>query len=504
MKRGLAIILVLLAGCLGSNRPDADVVLPLLDTEALPPGCNANLTGISHNADMVLLDHVTAATIGCLSYIETDSWEPTIAIHPKSGAVYFHPAGTSGGNGQSDVARSPDQGATWQILSPNVAGQSTHPITVDPYMWIDPDTGRLFVDDLFTTHCSFFSTSDDEGKSWTTSAAGCTIADHISIFTGKPATSTTIGYPNVVYRCGISIGTVVFASYGAGCQKSLDGGRTFVNTGSPAFTPEPRPGFMAVPGYCDGGAGHGIAGPDGTIYLPKGLCGVPMIAISDDEGLTWTRHKVSDLGNDVAFCQLWNHDGAIGIDPAGTLYYGWIDNQRVARLALSRDQGATWTPAYDVRAPDVVQAQMLELAVGGIGKVTMLYMGSTNAPQGPYPKAPATDPTDCDIQTRDPPEQYAETTWNAYIVSSWNADAEEPVFVSTLLNDPADPIARGQCRGIGCPGQGDFIDVKIAPDGTPWAAFVDACVADCATGETLSNVNGGGVAGHVVGPSLWD
>lgn len=504
MKRGALLVILLLGGCLSPNGSDPNVDLPIGHSEPLPPGCNANLTGIAHGAQAVVLSDVGASTLGCLNYINTASWEPTVAIHPRSGAVYFHPAGTAGASGQSDVARSADQGATWEILSPNVAGQSTHPITVDPYMWIDPDTGRLFVDDLFSTHCSFFSYSDDEGASWSTTAAGCTIADHISIFTGKPTMSTTVAYPNVVYRCGISIGTVVFASYGAGCQKSLDGGRTFVNTGSPAFTPEPRPGFQGIPAYCDGGAGHGIAGPDGTIYLPKGLCGVPMLAISDDEGLTWTRYEVSDLGNDVAFCQLWNHDGAVGVDPAGTLYYGWIDNQRVARLAFSRDGGVSWTPALDVRAPNVTQAQMLELVVGGVGKVSMVYIGSTNAPQGPFPKAPATDPQDCDLSTRDPPEQYAEVTWNAYIVSSWNADADEPVFVSTLLNDPADPIARGQCRGIGCPGQGDFIDIKLAPDGTPWAAFVDACVDECATGETLSTVNGGGVAGHVIGPSLLD
>lgn len=504
-----AAILVLmgLAGCLDGGPDDLGLPLSPFEGVPLPPGCRADVRAVAHGADAGQLPDA----VGCISIVPTGTWEPSLGIHPKSGAVFVYPAidGSAGSLATVSVARSGDHGATWEFLTPNVAGQPTHPLTLDPIFYLDPATGRIFLEDLLTPQCGVLSWSDDEGTTWAGhTVSGCTQADHVTIFAGPPTLSTTVGYPNVVYRCAINTVTVLFASFTSTCQKSLDGGRTWVQTGTPAFYPDPtRTGFQGIPGWCDGAVGHGTVGPDGTIYLPKGSCGVPMLATSRDEGLTWTRSQVSDLGNAVAWCQAWDHEGSVGVDSENNVYYAWIDNQRVPRLAVSRDGGATWGPGIDLRPPGVTQASLAQLAVGGVGKVAVSYMASTNAPEGPFPAEPALDPQGCAGELSGDRTQpaYDQVTWSGYIGMTWDALEDTPSFVTGTINDPEDPLSRGGPCGLTCPGQADFYDLQIAPDGTPWATFTEACVDGCVTGEETSTNHNEPVAGRLWGPfSLVD
>ena len=81
---------------------------------------------------------------------------------------------------------------------------------------------------------------------------------------------------------GVSLGVAT------SCIKSTDGGETFLRTGAPAFVANPNTdeGTNSLPGTCATGAsGHGVGGPDGTIYIPRAWCEQPWLGISKDEGL---------------------------------------------------------------------------------------------------------------------------------------------------------------------------------------------------------------------------
>jgi hypothetical protein len=404
--------------------------------------------------------------------------EPTLGIHPD-GEIFY--VGFSGGAAQqAPVVRSDDGGATWTEVSPRVAGQRTHAITLDPMLHVDKDTGRVFTADLSTVTCSFVSHSDDKGASWTTSKA-CGPTDHQNVFTGPPALSPTVGYPNVVYYCAIDGGLLFAFGTMTSCLKSLDGGLTWVKTGAPAFTDDPRQtsGNLGVPGHCGGATGHGFVDDDGTVYLPRGWCGQPYLAISDDEGATWRRVQVADTGM-ADDGTLQEHEAGVAVDRSGNVYYAWTGRNRLPYLAISRDGGATWSQPLMIGPPGLTEANLPAIDIGDDGKVAITYMGSTNAPGGEAPtgSGPA----------------YAKATWNGYITMTVDALADDPLFFTAPVNDPADPFVKGGC-GVGrCQQVFDFIDVVIAPDGTPYTSMVDGCPRRGACPSL-----GQGVVGRLVG-----
>jgi hypothetical protein len=220
--------------------------------------------------------------------------EPTIGV-TKKGNAFITAAdfdGLSPATPRTLIYSSSDGNKTWHNVSPLIAGQPTPPTTADPYLYVDPDTGRIFNDDL-TAACSFLQWSDDEGKTFQAGnplACESPVDDHQTVVTGKPiAGITTTGYPKIVYYCVNKVADVQ-------CARSLDGGRTFLPSGYPAFmgvegpidgSPNSGPATL-----CGGLHGHIITDPTGRLYLPKGHCGQPWVAISDDGGATWRRFQV--------------------------------------------------------------------------------------------------------------------------------------------------------------------------------------------------------------------
>ncbi|MDP8956819.1 MAG: glycoside hydrolase, partial [Actinomycetota bacterium] len=206
--------------------------------------------------------------------------EPTLGV-TKDGSIFYQTTDAREWPAFStDVIRSTNDGRSWKAVGPRLGPESRHPITEDPYLYVDEKTGRVFTVD-FLLPCSAISYSDDKGKSWTSTLSACDLVDHQTLFAGPPVTSPTIGYPNIVYYCSAGAGLARW-SMESSCLKSLDGGKTFVRTGEPAFITDPRDG---IPGQeCSGVHGHGFADDDGTVYIPKGHCGKPWLAISRDEG----------------------------------------------------------------------------------------------------------------------------------------------------------------------------------------------------------------------------
>jgi hypothetical protein len=376
------------------------------------------------------------------------------------------------------VLRSTDQGQTFRDMSPSLGGVPSHPLTEDPYLYVDKRANRVFSTDIDTVvACQPLSMSDDGGATWRETRTACGLADHANIFAGPPPPGgeQPSGYPNIVYYCAIDGGALAEVSKATSCVKSTDGGVTSVRTGEPAFVADPAIAAQN-PTQCDGGTGPGFVDAAGTVYLPRGWCGQPYLAISRDEGQSWERVQVSDLGmgtqNDDATANLtaYNHEAGVRVDARGTLYYVWVAHDRLPYLTTSRDGGKTWSRPNMFGPPGVRQAWNPTIDITPNGRIAMSYMASTNAPAAPFPDGPE------DLGP------YKGSTWNGYITISDDPSSPDPTFYTASVNAPSHPFLKARqggttipCGQVRCGQELDFIDLKTTRDGTPWAIFIDAC-----------------------------
>ena len=407
-------------------------------------------------------------------------WTGVIGIEPTMG---IGPDGTLFAQGEERgplslrpvVVRSTNEGKSWTNVSPRVASgdELDHPATQDPYLHVDRDTGRVFTSDLLIPGPGqMVSYSDDRGKSWSTTVMSVEQTDHQTVFSGPPAEGTAApGFDSIVYNCAANLLVTAVASTTTSCVKSRDGGDTWTLTGSPPYTPSPLAGngTAGAPGACHGLTGHGHVGMDGTVYLPRGWCDQPWLAISRDEGLTWERVQVSDIGMAAGDSgppdniPQPSHESAVVSDRKGNIYYAWIAADLLPYLATSTDGGKSWSEPIPLAPKGVVQSSIPALAIapnGPVGRVVAAFIGSTDAPGAPYQIDEAA---------------YADSTWNAYMTATKNALAKDPLLYVATVNDPAKPIVRGKCGTLRCGAQYDFIDVQVGPDGTPWMSAVDSC-----------------------------
>ncbi len=403
--------------------------------------------------------------------------EPTLGIAPD-GSVFAQAMG-QGVTRESVVLRSTNRGSGWRDVSPRVESGDDwkHVWTQDPYLTVDADTGRIFTSDLlFPGPGQMLSFSDDGGDTWTTTVTGVEQTDHQTLFAGPPASGdTTDGYPNAVYNCAANVYATALGSAVTTCTKSLDGGATAHLTGTPPYFNDPTAGegTADIPGVCSGLTGHGHVGRDGTVYLPRGWCEQPWLAISRDGGLTWSRVQVADNGMAPSDSgppdeiPQPSHEAAVVADRKGNVYYSWIAADLLPYVAMSRDGGETWSKPIRISPPDVVQTSLPAIAIAPnapIGKIAAVYMGSTNAPGPPYRIAAA---------------DYAGATWNAYLTVTRNLLSRKPIFHTATINDPKGPLVFGKCGTLRCGAEYDFIDVQIGPDGTSWVSAVQGCPGTC-------------------------
>jgi hypothetical protein len=432
--------------------------------------------------------------------IGTQAGEPTIGINKRGHA--FVAGGTltvdtpiAEGGFTPDVRRSTDGGKTWKSVQPRLPdGTAEPPTSADPYLYVDPSTGRLFNDSL-TVACTYLTYSDDEGSTWNRNPAACgpPVDDHQTLVAGPPPRGvTTSGYKNVLYICSSQ-------NSATSCGRSLNGGATFLPTQGLPYPPDSG---------CGGAGGHLITDPQGRVFLPTGRCGYPAIAISDDAGDTWTRVAVAQMS-------AANIQTSVASDSAGNLYYAWQDaTNRLPWLSHSTDHGRTWSSPLMVAPPGVQQVNWPTVIAGGRGKIALIFPGTT---QKQPPPAPTNSNDPISLIAGPPNNDFR--PWNYYVIESTNALASNPIFVSATGNPPSDPIHRGPCGDAitgRCGLMFDFLDVKIGPHGEIWGAEVDTCThnqgrsgIDCVKrtkatpdGNTGSDSNVGVVVKQISGPSL--
>ena len=393
------------------------------------------------------------------NYVGRQAAEPTIGVNRNNAG--FFAAGTFdsiiGASGVTRLARtvvmrSRDKGATWQPVSPPLdlgPASTTDPVfSLDPYVHVDPVTGRLFSFDLNAV-CSEGIFSDDEGATWQHSfPCANPVNDHLTLLSAPagaaPTTTPTSTYPRMLYYCFNRVGD-------SSCERSSDGGLTYVPT-SPAFTgSDPNAGSL-----CGGLTGQLAADSAGRIFLPKGHCGLPWVAISTDGGESWTRVKIT--GN----TPMADHEVSLAVDTADNIYAVWQDGTfRLPFLSASRDHGLTWSTPIMMAPPGVHEVNFPTIAAGDPGRIAVLFPGSESQD--------FSDPT---------------RPWNTYIVVSVNALDANPTFTWTTANNPNDPVHRGSCGPGRCDAEDggsmfDFLDIQVSPaDGAFWGSTSDTCVPD--------------------------
>jgi hypothetical protein len=396
--------------------------------------------------------------------------EPTLGV-AADGTAYFAASTLDversqfWGVAQTHTLRSSDGGLTWQRIQQSVpaANVSFPPGNLDPFVWVDQSTSRVFNLDLMG-YCSWLNYSDDRGDTWTPVPAACgmPVNDHQTIVGAKPTAGvSTMGYPNVLYYCANQLAQT-------GCGRSLDGGTVWTPT-----LGAPYPPVMDASG-CGSLTGHLEADNDGRVFLPNGGCDNPWLAISEDGGDSWSQVKVNELGSAVSHT-------SVAADAAGNLYYASLvpigdpATKMLPFLTISRDHGQTWGAPIMIAPPGVTHANFPVVSAGDEGKIAINF--------------PATSVTT--ILTKSP--------WNQYMVVSDNALSADPIFLSATANDPADPVHRGPCLDR-CGGMWDFLDLVISPAGEAWGSASDDCIGACATsGRAESAHVGDGIAIRQVG-----
>jgi len=398
--------------------------------------------------------------------------EPTLAVHPKTGDVLYQCGlqtllvNKFGKNGS----------ASWTPVQPLVESVQSS----DPILRQDPTTNRVWINQLMPQGCSAQAFTDDFGKSWTQSAAGCALGisfDHQTIGAGKAtALPASPVYPNVLYYCTNDLAAL-------NCGVSLDGGLTY-GPSHPVFTDPPE--------TCSPIVGHIKSAPDGTTYLMPDGCddeaGDQAVFVTTDNALTWTKRSIPQATSGDA-----GHP-SLGVASDGTVYAAWgskdnVDGGGRVHVAVSRDRGAHWTSPRALGKELGVHVSRFPLAVAGDGdRAAVAYLGSTDSGN------PGRNKTFFG-------------TWRMYVSFTYDRGRTWKTVDAT----PASPVQVGSiCTGGTSCVTGpesdrnllDFNDMVIDARGKVLIAFADGCLKTkgCTTKDRLRK---GALLKQTVGKGLY-
>lgn len=423
---------------------------------ASPPtvGCHPQWPVIAHHPGGVAISPAAAGPlpVACATDTGYTSSESSIAV-AGDGSLIYSPA-----NSENSMARSADDGATWGLTEPANEQHTDFWNTVDPWVIADRRTGRVFwvhatgpvrnegnlpqgSGFLLAAAQGFqMYTSSDDGANWRTADySTAPTGDWEKTFVGPPPPASTgaaqpTGYPDVVYLCANS--PLEVGGPGRLCYKSLDGGATFTVAGynSPSAG-QPQDSCPPL------NFNNGVVDHTGTLYIPATCQNADYIAISHDEGAsyTWMTVKGAPTGtiDSGGYLQL-------AIDDADNLYALWPANG-LLYLSVSRDHAGSWSPPMMVSPPGLKAAQRPAFSAGAAGNVGITYY------DGPDPSA---------------------QRFSAYVTETRNALAADPVFFSGPINDPAQPIYHDYGLTGGSP-RTDFVGGAYDSGGADfWAGVV--------------------------------
>jgi hypothetical protein len=330
-------------------------------------------------------------------------------------------------------------------------------VSLDPILFTDDGhfggPNRTFSSQLIAA-CSLMSFTDDDANTWLPSQ-GCGLpagVDHQTVGGGPYASPAPLHtYPHAIYYCSQSIVAAI-------CARSDDGGLTF-GPGIPiyAFATVNGVDRPVAPGTCGGLHGHVRVAPDGTVYVPNEHCfdansvSRPGFAVSTDNGLSWVVHTVPD-GKGISP----GSDPSVAAGASNTIYFGYVNVDGHAKIAVTRDRGLHWSKSIDVGTPFGVQnAEFAEVIAGDDNRAAFAFLGTQ---------------TPGDTQAADFPG-----VWHLYAAFSYNGGRT----FTTVDATPSDPVQRGCIWNKGgsnpCRNLLDFNDITVDKVGRVLIGYADGC-----------------------------
>jgi len=385
--------------------------------------------------------------------------------------VYAPPEGLSGNTGEPSVGYNPTTGQSMilsglktlflqypQNLEPaqpkacdgewaERSSALTSVTTLDPIGFTDSlvrghETGRTWIGQLAGAN-SVMAFSDDDGATWIPNQGGpfAAAVDHQTIGAGPyPPSLNAVPnpiYPNAFYYCGQDI---AFAS----CARSDNGGLTFG---------APTPVYTVA--QCAGIHGHVRVAPDGTVYLPSKACGPNVaISVSTDGAATWTQRPVPDSQPAI-------RDPSVAIAADNTAYFCYSDGDRNARVAVTKDRGASFETITDLGKDMGIKHVMFTHAIAGDGdRATCAYLG-TNTEGNPV--------------ALDFPG-----IWYLYFSTTYDG-GKTWVTVNATPTDPVQGVGGIWNSGGGNVNRNllDFNEITLDSEGYPIYGYADGCIGAC-------------------------
>jgi hypothetical protein len=120
----------------------------------------------------------------------------------------------------------------------------------------------------------------------------------------------------------------------------------------------------------------GSVGPDGTVYVAKQFCGKPYLAMSRDNGNTWTRVRVANT--ELVSGQYGGYELSAEANAQGDVFVMFIGANDLPYLAVSLNHGRTFGTPIMVAAPGVRTAFWPFMSIDSHGRLDLLYMGTTS------------------------------------------------------------------------------------------------------------------------------
>jgi hypothetical protein len=416
--------------------------------------------------------------------------------------------------GYSEFYKSSDGGQTFRV-PPHNPYFFNEPLTTegsgggDSHQAVGQTTHSVFFIDL-SGACVTMNISRDLGEHWSSNKLGCELNPGAIDDRQWVAVDETEGRQNVYMNFNNDTGCV--ATSEPGCSlvfvKSADDGgnntpadfaasqcNAFSQTAIPGATsddeqtvcPDPTDPalYIAGPVVADTSS---TSSRKHTVYIPfvrnNGGDFVLYMAISTDEGQTWTRKPVLDVGA---------HDPAnifpqMTIDTAGNLYYTWSQTtgdpgaangggETDAYYTYSTDGGATWAAPIDLTKESNDSAVFPWMVAGSPGQVDLvLYKANT----GLNPNIAFYDANGNPCEDGDPGCNPNTTVWNTYFGQSQNALNTGANFKLVQISDH--PIhTGGVCTGgLSCDSSPqanrdllDFLTIDVDHTGAAYTTWAD-------------------------------